>query len=431
MALARAIEFFAATCLALPALAGPVPRTSVPAPREYTLNLHLLDPLLIANYYQSDYALIDPVGDYALAFKAAQTPAQIAWTLVKSPALHEYRLQVRAQRSAAIAHFHLLPQAKPRYADLERSKAEIRARVREEFRAQASRARVSDRERTTIETEILAGRVDFEGRRNPFRTEAFADMLKQVILEESKAGIEPRAGEVHRWSPEFMANYGRDFFPFTASSKLLVALARGETANYLVTGRETDLENWLVAQPIESVWPSALFRTSYRLNRGDVYLSILTIENVLARWWLQPNRQFLETTRRLHPIINQLGMNADQFGAWYHLYGIMLFGYAEGAFNAQVIGNIEALGSAILSVGEPDLQEDFANSEGGKIGQLLARALKTGELQSMSSDAHRTRPEAYLDLSEDYSGQIEEAAARLRRGGHIGRPGSGDSEVAR
>ena len=112
-----------------------------------------------------------------------------------------------------------------------------------------------------------------------------------------------------------------------------------------------DLYNWMVAQTEGSLELVDVFRKSYRLNNGDIYKTLMTIENVLAHQWHNPKRESLTINSRLKPITSGHEYGEDKFGTWYHLFEIMLYGYVEGGVRAHIIGRVEALGSKMLSPG--------------------------------------------------------------------------------
>jgi hypothetical protein len=200
-------------------------------------------------------------------------------------------------------------------------------------------------------------------------------MLTEVIAEESARGMPPSKGVPHDWSPEFKEKYAKQFYPVPLFSRLLVALAKGQTWKYMATGQELPLSKWIVAQPRASVTFDELFRQSYRLCRGDVYLTLLTVENTLAKHWRNPERDNLAVTQRLSRITN-IGPDGDKFGHWYHLVGIMLFGYVAGGLVATAVGDVETAGSHVLSHFEPEWQENWVNHLGGQIGNGLREVVE-------------------------------------------------------
>ena len=67
-----------------------------------------------------------------------------------------------------------------------------------------------------------------------------------------------------------------------------------------------------------------LFRQSYILNRGNVYLTILSIENVLSDATFEAER---ENTLINQKLVDLYKDSPNKFGDWYHFFGTMLAGY--------------------------------------------------------------------------------------------------------
>src|SRR5690606_30094235 len=131
--------------------------------------------------------------------------------------------------------------------------------------------------------------LELEGHKAPFKIKNMVLMLKQVITEEfHQNGITPKRGTVHEWSPGIKKKLRRKFVLFSRMPKLLVALSRGATSHFMVTGTEEELKDYILSRPENSINLEEMFRASYRINQGDVYLSLLTVENVLNRFWLKP-----------------------------------------------------------------------------------------------------------------------------------------------
>ncbi|MDA8243230.1 MAG: hypothetical protein M0025_03815 [Elusimicrobia bacterium] len=270
---------------------------------------------------------------------------------------------------------------------------------------------VPDDEKERLLVQLRNSKMHIEGRVNPFRKKEVLKMYQQIMLEERANGIEPVFGEPHEWSPEFI-QYCRDkgeVIPLTFT-KLLTALASGVTSRHFKTGTEAALIDYILTREDGSVTLDQAFRQSYRLNRGDVYLSILTIENVLSDHWRHPQRDKLAVTRKLANISNFFQGRGDKFGAWYHYHGIMLYGYVRGGFRAALIGGIETAGSHVLSGANDqggEQQEDYVNSTGGKIGAKLAKIVNGKLYESFTPDKNYCDPNVYLDLNEDFRDRME------------------------
>lgn len=218
----------------------------------------------------------------------------------------------------------------------------------------------------------------------PFKVVRLANMLNRVIQEEASLGIMPTVGEFHQWK--------KTDLPYTMFSKTLWALARGETSRYMITGKEKILKNWILEQADESITLEKMFRQSYQINQGNVYLTLLTIENVLSENWQNPERAQFLTTKKLKLFTNTVG-NDDRFGHWYHLFGVILYGYVKNGVNASFVGNMESL-SSLLMKRQHEHQENRINTQGGKVGARLYRWLKKDRWQERKTE------ERFLD--EDY-----------------------------
>lgn len=235
-----------------------------------------------------------------------------------------------------------------------------------------------------------------EGRDPPIRVRAAKDMLTQVLAEEARGGLPPRAGEPIRWSRAFHRRH-----PSPQFSRILVTLTFGASSRLLRTGREEALVEWILAQPPRSIALADLFRASYRTADGDVYLALLTAENVLSRHFLDPHRDRLAYTRRLRPLIDTWRDRGDNYGAWYHLFGMMLYSYARGPVAGWVSGTAETLGSKISNpAGEVEVQEGYANRAGSRLGVHLRRIVRTGQWERHADEPGLLAESAYMDLDE-------------------------------
>jgi len=270
---------------------------------------------------------------------------------------------------------------------------------------------VPEDEKQRLLVQLRNSKLHIEGRINPFRKGEMLKMYQQILVEERAAGLEPKFGLPHEWSPEFMA-YCKDkgeMIPLVFT-KLLTALASGVTSRHFKTGTEADLIGYILSRQDASVTMDQLFRASYRLAGGDVYLAILAIENILGDNWRHPDRDKLAVTRKLASISNFYQGKGDKYGAWYHFHGIMLYGYVRGGFRAALIGGIETAGSHVLGSahdGSDEQQEDYVNSTGGKIGARLAKVLRERIFEAFTPDKNYCDPNVYLDLSEDFRDRIE------------------------
>ena len=274
--------------------------------------------------------------------------------------------------------------------------------------AQINALDIPQEEKDRMIVQLHNSSMQLEGRVNPFRKQEMLNMMMQIINEERAGGLEPKFGEPHTWSPEFI-QYCKDkgeMIPL-GFTKLLTALASGVTSRHFKTGTEVTLINYILSNKDESVTLDQMFRASYRINGGDVYLTILTIENILSDNWRHPQRDKLAVTRKLANICNFYDGRGDKYGAWYHYHGIMLYGYVRGGFRAALVGSLETAGSHVLSGGVNEQQEDDVNSMGGKIGARLAKIVNEKLYSQFTADKNYCDPEVYLNLHEDFRDRLE------------------------
>lgn len=243
-----------------------------------------------------------------------------------------------------------------------------------------------------------------EGRENPYNHEGFSNMFLQVIEEERKNGIEPSVGEFHRWSPETISKHRLN--PMLAMSKILAALALGVSYRVMYTGQEEALKAYLLEQKDKSVHFDMFFRQAYVLNQGNVYLALLTMENLLAINWKAPHRDHIPHFKKLTPLLSQYNEGGDIYGSYYHFVGIMLYGYVKGGLAAKLVGMTEALGSKILSRFQSEIQENLANFNGGKIGMLLRKSIKNYPSVKFIPDSKHLNVENYLNHNEDFRDRL-------------------------
>ncbi len=267
---------------------------------------------------------------------------------------------------------------------------------------------IPEEEKERLIIQIRNSNMMIQGRVNPLRVKQIVKMYTQIIQEENLNGIAPKYGAPHGWSPEFMQYCKKkgEIIP-QVFSKLLMALSSGVTSRHMHTGKEEALRNFILSKKDESVTLDQLFRESYILNDGDVYLAILTPLNILSDAWRHPERNKLAVTKKLSLITNFYNGKGDKFGSWYHFHGIMLYGYVKGGFKATIVGHIESMGSHILGEG-PEQQEDYVNAKGGRIGAKVAKVVKEEKyLEFNAQGVNYCDPDIYLNLKEDYRDRIE------------------------
>jgi hypothetical protein len=223
---------------------------------------------------------------------------------------------------------------------------------------------------------LIGEEILIEGKKKPFKTKKILNMFKQVMYEEFKNNnIKPTLGEFHEFHATFKEKY-KNVLPFTLRffNKIFLSLAKGVTSKFMFTEQEKNLLTWILQQPVNSISIEAMFRRSYQLNQGNIYLTLLTIENILSYNWksTSDDRESREVTLRLKRITHYIG-KGDKFGHWYHLFGIMLYGLYKGRITAQFVAETESLGSLILSKFKNEKQENMINRFGAIIGARLQR----------------------------------------------------------
>lgn len=329
-------------------------------------------------YQQPGYMLDDPKGDVLLLWTAKQIPQFIINNLRGNQAEH---IKLREEKLAELLIKY------PEY----QSKPETKNLIVEDY----------------VPFNPQHDPIELEGHQAPFKVKNVAMMMKQVIAEEYQLNkLQPQLGTVHKWNAEIKKELHKNFVLFSRMSKLLVALSRGGSSNYLVTGTEEDLKDYIISRPQNSITLEEMFRASYRINKGDVYLTLLTIENLLSKFWLTSHRSKRVISTKLKDITN-FNYRTDKFGSWYHLFGIMLYGYAEGGFKSKVVGNIETLGSMIMGHFVDEKQETYINSRGGPIGSRIRRFIKKKKYETFKLDSKFIEEDFYMDLDEDFTERLE------------------------
>lgn len=339
-------------------------------------------------YRQTSYKLVDVEGDFALRLRSWAVVSTIGRVLGGSEEMNTEALpEDQYDRVGLLTGASLEDDVNAKIADIRK------------------RPGLSGRDRAMLIADQNNRLVHIEGLKNPIKRDGFKQMFARVLQEEEKNGLAITMGKVHVWSPEVRSAYPGDMI--LNWPKLLVALASGFSSQVLMTDTQDDLINWAVSQPRDSITLAELFRQSLRLNKGDVYLTILTMENALSAHWRIPGRDALPLTRRLQTIHNQWGGGGDKFGFWYHLTGTALYGYAYGDDKAGFAGFVETTGSHILSGFEREPQENFANKKGGELGDDLANLVKNRAYRTMKTSEKDLLSSSYLDLTEDFSDRLE------------------------
>ena len=214
--------------------------------------------------------------------------------------------------------------------------------------------------------------------------------------------IVPTLGEEHVWS-EVARDYLKYGFwqrlgwyvsgkqqefptPVLRMSKLFICLACGWTNAFCPTGQEKALAERVMSYPNRSVLPHVLFEESYELNRGNLYLTFLTCENVLAGYPHHPNRDMDHLQQKLAYLRHDSAELGDNYGVWYHLFGIALYGMVREGLLSNTVAEIESFGSYFIE--GPDRQEDYINRYGAVFGKRFREMIlnKTWMLPLQSTD---------------------------------------------
>lgn len=361
----------------------------------------------LQNYRQSGYKLVDPAGDLALLRRSQLVPSHIMNNLTHKKVMSSYTS--RDEEYEIVTPEELpkgkIPGASDSFCDYLQRNPSLASLF-----APVDKGPSADSE---VQMQKLIAAINnmgtpIQGKKSPVRRNGFNKMFAEIIKEEEANGIEPSYGTPHQWSKEFLDKYGGSS-TMLMSSKLLMALADGDTIRYMRTEQEANLYNWMVAKPNSSLTIDQVFRKSYELNSGDVYKTLMTIENILAHQWHNSHRESLPLTNRLKPITSGHEYAEDRFGTWYHFFGIMIYGYVEGGLKAELIGRTEALGSFILSPSVNKAQKKGLNLAGGWIGDDLAKLIRTKSYENFHVDPANLVEASYLDQTEDFRDRIQVA----------------------
>ena len=149
-----------------------------------------------------------------------------------------------------------------------------------------------------------------------FKHATLLNNLQRIMQEETTKGNKLSLGQIHTWTPAHRF----------ALSKIIVALATASSSRFLYVGQEIALINWIKTRADNSVTVEDLFRQSYRLNKGNVYLTILTIENILSDATFEKERENTLVNQKLTDLYAR---SPNKFGDWYHFFGTMLAGYTK------------------------------------------------------------------------------------------------------
>ena len=184
----------------------------------------------------------------------------------------------------------------------------------------------------------------------------------QNIMREEAHQFPVMLGEKHLWTKK------KSFF----LSKIVVALATATSSRFMYVGKEIDLIKWIKTRPDNSVTVEELFHYSYVLNKGNVYLTLVTIENVLSDATFDPERENTLVNRKLTDLY---AYSPNKFGDWYHFFGTMLAGYVEEP--AQVIARLYGIYRKISRGAQAEKATMAADKDGAEMGVKLRVLVET------------------------------------------------------
>lgn len=241
------------------------------------------------------------------------------------------------------------------------------------------------------------------GKSVPIDVDRFVNKIQQ-IMNHYYPNIQPVMGEEHKWSPAakryliygFWHRFGRHIFrkqkefpsPLFFRSKLFLLLACGWTSRYAVTGTEEALKQRIMLYPEGKMQLHHMFMESYVLNRGNLYLTMLTAENVLAGDPYRVDRENDPLQKKLAYLRHDNLKMGDNYGAWYHFFGISMYALIRSGVTARAVAEIESIGSFFLE--GADRQENYINRYGAIFGRKLKKMFKSKAWQEPLPKGART-----------------------------------------
>ncbi len=253
------------------------------------------------------------------------------------------------------------------------------------------------------------------GKEKPVNIDALCNKFIKIIQE--NPDIKPSLGQEHKWSPdaEKYMSYGKGFWqrvgafmrgeqdfpaPTLGGSKLFIMLACGLTPYLAQTGQEEKLEKKIMEYADRSVKIDDVLRESYVLNKGDLYLTLLTAENVLGRDFFDADRGNRPLQKKLQYIRNDSKPEGDNFGAWYHFAGLALYSLVRPEWMAKSVAAVETFGS--LFTEKKDKQENHINRLGVEFGSKLKKMI---EEENWKNPLPPTADLEYMTLNEFAGGK--------------------------
>lgn len=214
-----------------------------------------------------------------------------------------------------------------------------------------------------------------------FDAQATVSNLKKIIRNEQARGLHASFGRIHTWSA------GRT----SGLSKIIMALATASSSRFLYVGHEEELIEWIKKRPDNSVSIEALFHKSYILNGGNVYLTLLTIENVLSDATFEENRENTAVNRKLADLY---AGSPNKFGDWYHMFGTMLAGYVGEP--ARLIAKLYGIYRRISRGGAAEKATMAADKVGADMGVELRGLVSEKDEEVKALLANQIKEQALL-----------------------------------
>lgn len=214
-----------------------------------------------------------------------------------------------------------------------------------------------------------------------FDAQATVSNLKKIIRNEQARGLHASFGRIHTWSA------GRT----SGLSKIIMALATASSSRFLYVGHEEELIEWIKKRPDNSVSIEDLFHKSYILNGGNVYLTLLTIENVLSDATFEENRENTAVNRKLADLY---AGSPNKFGDWYHMFGTMLAGYVGEP--ARLIAKLYGIYRRISRGGAAEKATMAADKVGADMGVELRGLVSEKDEEVKALLANQIKEQALL-----------------------------------
>lgn len=113
-----------------------------------------------------------------------------------------------------------------------------------------------------------------------------------------------------------------------------------ERACDYASGKEDELKTWVLSQKDNSITPESIFAESIRLNKGEIFSSLITVYQLLrnnARWWDDFRYAYHSSKSDEERFFNKFidirgdlkergkGFYGDHFGSWFRIWGTMIY----------------------------------------------------------------------------------------------------------